>query len=605
MGQNFSPQPADNRVTFEGAPATVVSASANRLVVKPNRPVAQARWVAVSVEVAQRTSNAMQFELVPSGTPRVEQHPLINSPSAVVRVGADLYVTSQSLGNISSGGLYRVEPDGRTTRVVRARFITLRETAQSRYDNPQFLTTDGTDVWFTTVFGAVRRYHVASGTVSEIAQLTSSVQNITRAQGGSLFLTEAGGSVHRISPSGVLTTLNGPEVRGAHGIVADGTDVFVCNFNEGSVTRIANAEGAYTLTPRFTTSPSPGLSITVANGKLVLAAYDGLLYAADRSTGGVMAPYLASEGYGGFVFSMFADAEGSLYLAQPVTGVVRKIAAGTSASTIAAAGFRLTSATVRLHDRWYFAGVSFPSTFTMPAGMADGTVIELSDDGVSRIVARGGDIRGLAVLGDGRLAFSDCSGRKISALEPTTGTVSELLGAGNGLSCPVGLATGAAGELFYVDVQETGASVGRRTAQGAHTPALVTGLPKEAFQVARVGSRILVLSQGTSEVPSALYAAEATAGGGASEWMPPVSMRSITGMGVAPSGTVYLARSNGELLSLDPETRLLWPIGSSLVFPVSFNEPTPPSKVLSLGFKSDGTLVMLDAQQYETITVAP
>ena len=133
MGQNFSPQPADNRVTFEGAPATVVSASANRLVVKPNRPVAQARWVAVSVEVAQRTSNAMQFELVPSGTPRVEQHPLITSPSAVVRVGADLYVTSQGFANIS-GGLFRVEPDGRTTRVVRPRFILQRETAQSRYD---------------------------------------------------------------------------------------------------------------------------------------------------------------------------------------------------------------------------------------------------------------------------------------------------------------------------------------------------------------------------------------------------------------------------------------------------------------------------------------
>jgi len=604
VGQNFSPQPADNRVTFDGAPATVVSASANRLVVKPNRPVAQARWVAVSVEVAQRTSNAMQFELVPSGTPRVEQHPLITSPSAVVRVGADLYVTSQGFANIS-GGLFRVEPDGRTTRVVRPRFILQREAAQSRYDTPQFLTTDGTDVWFTTVFGAVRRYHVASGTVSEIAQLTSSVQSITRAQGGSLFITESGGRVHRISPSGVLTTLTGPGLDGAYGLVADGTDVFVSNFNEGSVTRIANAEGAYTLTPRFTTSPSPGLSITLGNGKLVLAAYDGRLFAADRSTGGVMAPYLASEGYGGFVFSMFVDAEGALYLAQPVTGVVRKIAAGTSASTIAAAGFRLTSATVRLHDRWYFAGVSFPSTVTMPAGMADGTVIELSDDGVSRIVARGGDIRGLAVLGDGRLAFSDCSGRKISTLEPSTGAVSEMLGAGNGLSCPVGLATGAAGELFYVNVQETGASVGRRTAQGAHTPAFVTGLPKEAFQVARVGSRILVLSQGTSEMPSALYAAEATTGGGASEWMPPVSMRSITGMGVAPSGTVYLARSNGELLSLDAETRLLLPVGSSLVFPVALNEPTPPSKVLSLGFKSDHTLLMLDAQQYEVITVAP
>jgi hypothetical protein len=605
VGQNFASLPADNRVTFDGVLATVVSASANQLVVKPGRPAAQARWVAVSVEVAQQTSNAMTFELVPSGTPRLEQAPLIITPSGVVRVGADLYVASQGFLN-SSGGLYRVEPDGRTTRVVGSRFIPHRDPSQSRYDAPQFLTSDGTNIWFTTPAGAVRRYHVATGTVSEVARLSGPLNGITRSPGGFLFISESGLRIHRLSPTGELTTLSEQALEGAFGLVADGSDVFVASTQQDGVIRIANAEGAYTVTPNFATSPWRGVALTVMGGKLVRGSYEGRLFAADRNTGGTMEPFLDPEGYGGFIYSLWADAEGSLFIAQPTPSAIRKIASGDTAATLAAAGFRMTSATVRLNSRWYFAGVGFPSNLPIPAGLSDGTVVELSDNGVSRIVARGGDIRGLVSLGDGRLALSDCKGRKISALNPQTGERSDLLTAADGLSCPVGLASGAGGTLFYVDVKEAGAVVGRRSAQGVHVPAFVTGLPKEAVQLAQAGNRLLVLTlEATADPQASLYAADATAGGSASVWLPSTAMRSTTGMGVSPSGTVFFARSNGELFTLDAENRLLSPFGSALVFPVPSNDPQFASKVLSLGFKPDGTLLMLDAMQFEAISVAP
>lgn len=610
VGQNFSTEPADNRVTFDGVPATVVSASAHQLVVKPGRAVTQARWVAVSVDVAQQTSNALEFELVPSGTPRAEQRPLLLSPHSVVRVGADLYVASESLSS-SAGGLYRIEPDGRTTRVLEARFVPFQNPSQSRYDSIQFLATDGTDVWFTTSFNAVRRYHVATGQVSEVAQLTwRTIQSMTRSPGGTLFICTTAQHIYRISPSGEVTTISVPELAEAYGVVADGSDLFVANPVYGKVMRIANAAGTYSLTPDFATMTSAGLSLAVVDGKLVLGGYDGRLYAVDRNTGGVMTPYLAPEGYGGLVNNMFVDGEGALYLAQSVAGVVRRIAPGTSTASIIATGFRATSATVRLQDRWYFAGVSFRPFVSPPPGLPDGTILELSDDGVSRIVARGGDIRGLAALPDGRLAFSDCARRSISALEPLSGAVSELLGAADGLSCPMGLATDAGGALFYVDVTDTGASVGRWSAQGGHTSAFVTGLPREAFQLARRGDRLFVLTQGkwevgVPEVPSVLYAADAMAGGRASVWMPPASMHLITGMGLAPSGTVYLAHPRGELLALEPDARLLSPVGGTLVLPVDPGHLTTASQVLSMGFKPDGTVLALDTRQYEVITVAP
>jgi DNA-binding beta-propeller fold protein YncE len=606
VGQNFSAQPAENRVTFDGVPATVVSASANRLVVKPGRVVTAARWVAVSVEVGRQTSNAMEFELVPSGTARVEQRPVIAAPTSVVRVGADLYVSSNAILS-STGGLYRVEPDGRTTRVVAGRLVPFQDPNQTRYEVPMFLATDGTDIWFTTSFNAVRRYHVATGVVSEIALLPQNINGFTRGPGGHLFMSAQDGKVQRISPEGEVTTISAPELQGAFGLWADGGDVFVANAFDGSVIRIANAEGNYTLTPSFTTSPSPGLTLAVVSGQLVLAAYDGRLFAANRNTGGPMEPFRAPAGYGSFIYGMWADADGALLLAQPVAGAVRRIAAGVNTATIAAAGLRQAFATVRMNDRWYFAGISFPTPQGGPlsAGLADGTVVELTDEGVSRIVARGGDIRGMVALGDGRLALSDCVGRRISTLNPATGEVSELLGAGDGLSCPTGLALGAAGELLYIDVQEAGATVGRRTSQGQHQPAFVTSLPREAFQLARVGGRLLVLSQGTAEAPGALYTADATVGGVASVWVPPLSLYAITSMGLAPSGALVLSRSTGELLTLAVEPRLLSPFGSALVFPAPSGNGQNHSLVRSMGFKPDGTLVMMDGQQYEVVTVTP
>jgi sugar lactone lactonase YvrE len=609
-GQNFSSTAANNRVTFDGVLAMVVSASATQLVVRPTQAVSAARLSAVSVEVQQEVSNTASFELVPSGTPKKLNAQLIN-PLSLAVVGTDVYLLSNSPSAVSTG-LFRVLPDGRMLRVPGTHFVS--------WENLLALTADGTDLWFTTTLQAVRRYNVATGKVSDVAVIPpssssstgGSLRSIARTANGYLFVIDAsipnGGAVQRISPTGTVSIISGTGVSGASIIAASGTDVFVAA-PTGSVTRIANAEGTYTVTPGFATNTEPASAMAVVGTQLVLSTLGSSGYrlqSVDKTAGGALTPYLSPVGYGGPITGLGSNAQGDLFLAQPTDGVVRKIAgANDTTTTLVAAGVRLATGLVRMNGRTYVTAISASTPpAAIPAGIQNGTLTEISADGSGRLLLSGGQFRGLVPWAAGRLAVSDCAAHRIFSLDPATGTTTDLLTAADGLSCPTGLVTGASGELFYLDVGASGATIGRYTSQG-NNRTFVTGLPVEASQLARVGSRLHVLglapnSSGVWQATS-LYSADAATGGAATPLLPPLLLPLVEALATAPSGVSYLGRLNGDILAMN-EGGTLTPVANTLL---STAAGSTSSRFITFGFDSDGTTVVLDLVPGDLIAVAP
>ncbi len=608
-GQNFSTTAANNRVTFDGVLATVVSASATQLVVRPTQAVSTARLSAVSVEVQHEVSNTASFELVPSGTPRKLNAQLIH-PLSLAVVGTDVYLLSNS-PSAASTGLFRVLPDGRMLRVPGTQSV--------RWENLLALTTDGADLWFTTSLQSVRRYNVATGRVSDVAVIPpyssdspgGTLRGIARTANGYLFVIDAslpnGGAVHRISPTGTVSIISGSGVSGASIIAASGTDVFLAG-PTGPVTRIANAEGAYTVTPGFATNTEPAAAMAVVGTRLVLStlASSGYrLQSVDKTAGGALTPYLSPVGYGGPITGLGSNTQGDLFLAQPTDGVVRKIAGVDGTTALVAAGVRLATGMVRMNGRTYVTAISASTPpAAIPAGIQNGTLMELSADGTGRLLMSGGQFRGMVPWDAGRLAVSDCSARRIFLLDPATGSTTDLLTAADGLSCPTGLVTGASGELFYIDVGTTGATIGRYTSQG-NNRTFVTGLPVEASQLALVGGRLQVLglAPGSSGVwqATSLYSADAVTGGAATTLLPPLLLPLVEALATAPSGVSYLGRLNGDILAMSAGGTLT-PVANTLL---GTGSSSTSSRFITFGFDSDGTAVVLDLVPGDLIAVAP
>jgi IPT/TIG domain len=616
-GQNFSTTAANNRVTFDGVSATVVSASATQLVVRPPQGVSTARPSAVSVEVQQQVSNTASFELVPSGTVRRLNARLI-IPRSVVRVGTDLYVTSSYPEGSQLAGLYRITPDGRVIRVVSA--------LPGNRDAPQALTTDGTDIYFTTRSRAVRRYNVATGQVSdvvaaippgphEIFSYTWSLPAIARTPNGYFFVvdTSVGFSwgVQRISPSGQVTDMSPLGLSTARDLVADGTNVFVAlSYSTSSVTRISNAEGAYTLTHfASTTDQTPLNSLTVVGNQLVAASSLSIgtrLLSVDKSTGGTLAPYGNPAGYGSSFAGMWGTPQGEIYVAQPFDGAVRKLMGSADTTTaLMGAGRRLAMGVVRMNGRTYVSGISTSVLPPQPpTGMLNGTLAEFSEDGTGRLLATGGQFRGLVPWPGGRLAVSDCRASRIFTLDPATGSTADLLTAADGLTCPTGLVTGPTGELFYINSTPGGSTIGRYTSQG-NNRTFVTGLPPESSQLTLASGRLLVMGlagrfddwvQATS-----LYSADAATGGIATPLLPPSLLPMAQALATSPSGVVYVGRTNGDILTMDA--------GGTLTPFTNVMLSVPPrlrsSRFHTFSFDPDGTAVFLDTEQGDLLVMAP
>ncbi len=625
-GQGFSTTPANNRVTFDGAVATVVSATATDLSVKAGSPVLSARTVAVTVEVAQQVSNAADFELVPSGTPRAADLAVPTNPSGAVSVGTDLYFAAQSVfGPVS--GLYKLALNGNQTRVHRSASLEVNTPSGPMrvYDSPVALTTDGTDVFFTTAFGSLRRYQVSSGVVSEVAGPSQNsngsafpaLSGVARTTNGEFFVVDrnqngGNGGVLRIFPTGQREEISDVALNGGFGIAASGTTLYVTVPDSDSVTQMTEAaDGGYVVAGSWTTGATGARGVAVVATDVVVSTDGGTLQSAPTATGGAMVAYGDPSGYLYQADGLWPATNGDLWLAQTRGGVVRKIANGQAAATIVAAGLRPAFATARLASKWYLATIGpalfggGPPSFTAK----DSALVEVGDDGISRVIYRGGFLAGLAPSGS-TLMVSDCTDSRIVSVDVASGVATPVLTSADGLNCPLGLALGGGGDLYYVNTTLASgpAKVGRKPAVGSNDASFITGLPNDTVALALAltpTQQVLTMGFGGGG-SSGLFSCAAASGGTATQVFGPAPFVQVQALGVSPSGTPFVLRWGNGVYSLDLANGRMVPFGATLVQSLAGgNGGGPSSQALSFGFLTDGTLWIPDFGQQSVVLVSP
>lgn len=622
-GESFSATPAENRVTFNGWDAEVVSATATELIVRPMVATEDARPVVVNVEVANQVSNGLFFELVPSGTTRATPIAVPTAPSGVARVGTDLYVAAGSVVS-PSAGLYRVGVDGTTTQVVAGRRFEAAGAGPTQiFDGPVAVATDGTDVFFTTVLGAVRKYSVAEGGVTDVVAPGLGGGSAFPARtalafdgAGNLYVLDRNGagdglaSILRVATDGSVHEV--ADVGGAgYGLASDGTNLFATRGN--GVVKVTSPAGTPVLTAHSAGGPSPALGLAVVGGNVVASFQSGILGAVSAGTPGAMTPFGDGGGYGYGAQGMAATTSGDLYLAQADASAVRVIPNGQTAATIVAAGTRLAFGTARIGTTWYFATVGSGLFSGGPGGAPaapDGAIIEVRANGTSRVLRGGGLPIDLLATGADQLTISDCLTGEIYTLVPSTGVATTVLDDGDGIVCPAGMYAHASGDLFFLEAAlgPGTATIGKVTSGGTLTQDVVTGLPGPTLFLDGIGDDLYAAGLGLSDdnVGTGVWHGDAATAGAATRVASDASTGGTTAMTVGPDDRIFMHRfALGELIELDPSTGELAPIGTTLIDGLFSFGSGSGSVTFSMGFGDDGTIVLMDMGQSTLAAVAP
>lgn len=646
LGQNFSTTAADNHVYFDGYPATVVSATATELVVTAGVASDEGETpMVVSVEVANQVSNGLFFALVPSGTAGALDLPMPTAPTSVVEVGNELYIAAGISGAGSrSAGLYRMDPTGSVTRVFAADTVEVSDGQGGTFtlsDGPVALASDGTDVYFTTSLGAVRRYDPASGDVNEILAPALGGGAFPGRTGmafdsaGTLYVVDRNfdqqnGSYGAIwiiendAPTGIIVhggfDGSGSSAAGIYGIASDGTDLWVTNEYWGEVYRITDplasyavalvADGAWELRGIALVDEDglggPETVVVSENPSDPEGAPHLLLSAAKTDTGGTLQTWGDITGYLYTASGLAIGSGGDLLLAQPDGGVVRRMPAGQTDSTIVAAGIRPAFAAARAGTTTYLATFG-PALFGWGPSLTqpDAAVVEVQASGASRVLATGTLFAGLVVSGTDELTTGDCFGARLFTIDVVTGNQVTRLDASDGITCPAGMARSAAGDLYFADIDFGGSSVtyiDRLTAADVHTPQHVTALDEGALFLALAGDTLL--SSGFGGQAFDIRSASASAGGAASSLVPAATAGQV-GLAAGPDGRAFALRFGlGTILEIDTSTGELLPYGTALARG-SVVGPGGGSFAFTATFMADGTMVVPDFGQGGLIAVTP
>lgn len=629
-GDGFSSTASENRVTFNGYLATVISASPTELVVEPSVDTADELLAVVNVEVAKQVSNGLTFDLVPSWTARATPQALPTAPTAVVGVGDDLYVAAGNMRSPTSG-LYRVDADGVVSLLVRAELVSLPVggggSARLR-DGPIALATDGTDVYYVTTLGSVMKYVVADGGIEQVLAPSFGGPGgeppvrtgVAFDSAGFMYVVDRSlqgtGGIIRIEADGTTQAMTDPAFGDGSaaeivGIASDGTDLFISDMVDQVIIKVTNPETSFDVTDNFATGAAEPIGIAVLGNQVVVSNTDGSLRSADKSSGGALAVFGDADGYVYRAEGLWTDGA-DLYMAQSASSAVRRIAGGSTDAELVAVGERLQFGSVRVGDTWYFSGVGF-GLFggPMSAAAPDGAILQVNPDGTSQILARGRFPTGMVASGAGELTVSDCFEQRIYTLDLESGDRADRLTAADGLTCPAALYENGAGDLFYTNADIPGPSpstIGRLTSGGANQVDYVTGLPPGTITMAVSGTTAFATwIGGGMENGTDVYTADLSSGGVADLLVPAARAGSVSALGVSPSGALLGYRFGlGDLVEIDPADGAVSMLGNTwLPGGIGPGEGGAMAATFSLGFLDDGTVVVPDGGQGAIIHVAP
>jgi hypothetical protein len=620
-GTGFSATAADNHVYFDGHAAFVVSATATTLVVRPDVATDSREHVAVNVEVANQVSNALVFELVASGTADRLDVALPTSPTGVVAVGADVY--------FAAGGLYKLTA-GVVTRVVEARTLTLSNGQGGTFqavDAPLAVAAFGGNVYFTTTFGAVRTYTVATGDVTELlapalgGDFYPGRTGLVFDAGGDLYVVDRNlasgvGGIIRIRTNQTVQVIvnaafdGNATLPGIYGIASDGTDLFVTNELFGEIYKVSG----------LATTPAVSLvatgigalqGIAVVGTNVIASADDGFLESSSKTaSGGVTSVF--GDAVDGYLYQAagLGVSGTDLLLAQPQGGVVRKLPSAATESAIIAAGTRVPFATVKVGTSWYLAT---SGTYLFDSGVGpsvlqpDGAIVEITSAGASRVVANTLLPMGLVPGAAGELTATDCAEQRLFTLAIATGVQTDRLTSTDGLGCPTGLAIDGQGTLFYLDTplgSSNPATVGKLVAT-THTASFATAFAPGTISIVLAGNDLVASGFGPPGGAGGPIQKVGAAAGGAATLLVPAQASGASALGVGPDGTLFGLRSGlGDIVTIDTATGAVTPWGSALA-PGSTLGPGGGSFSFSMAFGADGTIELLDLGQGGLVAVAP
>lgn len=586
VGENFSATVEDNQVTFDGYPAEVLSASETELVVRAAGAVDVAELVTVNVEVTDRVSNGLIFELVPSGTARTWHETLPTEPTDMTVLGGALYVAAGA-GAIASAGLYRQDADGMVRRIWTGGERELDGTII--YDGPIALARNSGNLYFTSALGSVYKLDPDTDQVTQIA--TSPVTDMTEfpsarglvVDGDDIFVLHKSDNTLYSFIGDTVVTLAVPA--SAEKLAGDSDNLYYTDSTADTVVRVADPGGAQTVTAGFVTGVDEATGLAIDGADLVISTSTGLA-TAPVATGGAATD--TGDDSLGSAPSVAASGGDRYYALGGMISQIHRVADGETAVETVAAGSDIYSfGLVETGGLLYWSHWSLDGPYSH--------VLELHPDGASRLVVADDYILDIAVGDAGELIAARALDAEVISIDIASGDTTVLADAGDGVGTPTGVHATSNGTIFYYDLDA--GSIGRISSTGTVTPGFVdmSGAPPDVNIYTLNGTDDeLVVSSFTSSSANGFVATISTATGAINPLSPPGVPGAVSAVGSGVDGRLFAAiYGTGAIFEVDPDSGEMIPLGQAAAATTA-GEMVP----LAIHGKEDGTVQVYVA--YET-----
>ena len=522
-GSNFSATQGSGKVYMNGANAgTAISWTSTQITIMPPASFTAGNGltetVVTNVTVNQLASNAVAFELVPSGT--VQPVKTMIEPQAITSTPFNMLYATDLLGNIT-----QIDQNGVAQVIATDPLAPIGITFTNNVLYVADTKVDGSGNYWINIVNA------KNGKVTPWRSQTVAPLMLTNDDAGDLYVTyPADGSVYEYTINGSSshpTNLGSGSLTSPQGIAYVNGYLYIAANNNIAQYNITSHALNTTWAPAICASGSAnGVVYQQSQNVLLVSCPNNNTISKVTMTGAVNQGFITSNG--NYPLGMTFDANGNLYIANGSDLVVTKV-------TFTGAGAPNTIT-------WFAAGPFglYGNMGTDNAGNVYVTgyvhnlVVKLTPDNKTSIYASNDTLNGYA-LGctfspNGVMLIADFLNNKIDTVPAGGGTITPWIDT-TALGSPYDVAVDGSGNVF-VDI--SGNAIAKYDASGAQvSPSFVSGL--NAFlQILAQGNTLTIPDVGAKNLKSASSA-------GSGPVAPTVIMNGIVLLAVAPapSGQFY------------------------------------------------------------------